>query len=173
MLRLTSLNEINLNRNSLTDRCLKSMAKMVLQCPDLNRIKLAKNQLQFGKQDTQMLLLDLLRSSQQLMHLDFSENKLEDSCIELIERAVIFAQNPPLKELDISSNLFSKYGSWRLFKGNLIMIKNHEYMVFLLYPIPFNIEIFTEGFEEFPVRRTPTIKPPGNLPLSLSQELIE
>lgn len=78
-----------------------------------------------------------------------------------------------MREIDLSTNLFSKYGSWRLFKGNLIMMKNHEYLLFILYPIPFNLEIFTEGFEEFPFKRQPMIKPAGNLPLSLSQELLE
>jgi hypothetical protein len=89
-----------------------------------------------------------------------------------MERSVIFAQNPPIKEIDLSNNAFSKYGSWRLFKGNLVTIKNHNYMTFLLYPIPFNLEIFTEDTETFPVKKQPAMRPPSNLPLSLSQQII-
>lgn len=146
MLRLSSLVELNFSRNNLTDVCLATFTKLLVQCPELCRLKLQKNQLQLAKPNHQMLLVDLLRSSLQLLTLDLSENKMEDSAVEIIERAVVFAQNPPLREIDLSSNLFTNYGSWRLFKGNLVMIKNHEYMVFILYPIPFSLEIFTDGF---------------------------
>lgn len=89
--------------------------------------------------------------------------------MEIIEKSVIFSQNPPLKEIDLCHNAYTKYGSWRLFKGNLVMKKNHDYMQFILYPIPFNVDIFNEGIQDFPVKRKPFFKPMTNLPVSLSQ----
>ncbi len=52
-------------------------------------------------------------------------------------------------------------------------MKSHDYMTFVLYPIPFNLEIFNEGVDSFPVKKPHPTKLSTSLPLSLSQELIE
>jgi hypothetical protein len=68
--------------------------------------------------------------------LDISHNLIDDSSTETFEKYVIFAMNPPLEELNISFNKFSRKIAWRLFVGNLRNFKNHPYLKFVLYPIP-------------------------------------
>lgn len=139
LLKLTGLAELVLCSNRLSDKAFVVVSKMCVQCVDLCMIKASHNMVELGQVQGQQLFVDLLRSISQLVYLDFANNKIGDAAIEIIERAVIFAQNPPIKEIDLSNNAFSKYGSWRLFKGNLVTIKNHNYMAFVLYPVPFNM----------------------------------
>lgn len=50
--------------------------------------------------------------------------------------------NPPIDELNLSYNKFSKKGAWRLFVGNMRYSKYHSYFNFIIYPIPITPDIF-------------------------------
>ena len=69
-------------------------------------------------------------------------NEISDTCIEQLEKFVLFSLNPPIDEIDLSFNRFSKKGAWRLFVGNKDHFKSHKYMNFIIYPLPFKVEIF-------------------------------
>jgi hypothetical protein len=54
-----------------------------------------------------------------ILNLDLSYNLIDDSSTETIEKYIIFALNPPLEEVVLSYNKFSRKTAWRLFVGNL------------------------------------------------------
>lgn len=64
---------------------------------------------------------------------------------------MIFPHNPPLKEINLSYNRFSKKTAWRLFVGNQKFMKYHEYMNFIIYPVPFKEETFPSNPLEYPL----------------------
>lgn len=64
---------------------------------------------------------------------------------------MIFPHNPPLEEINFSFNKFSKKGAWRLFVGNSRMMRYHNYMNFVLYPVPFKDQTFPDSPIPYPV----------------------
>ena len=50
----------------------------------------------------------------------------------------------------MSFNKFSRKGAWRLFLGNHKYSKYHSYMRFMVYPIPFNKDLFPETEMDYP-----------------------
>lgn len=64
--------------------------------------------------------------------------------------------NPPVEEINLSWNKFSKKGAWRLFVGNSRYNKYHPYLNFVIYPVPIQPDIFPDNPIEYP-RPTPLI----------------
>jgi hypothetical protein len=89
-----------------------------------------------------------------ILNLNLSHNMIDDSTTETFEKYVIFAFNPPIEELNISHNQFSRKIAWRLYVGNIRNFKSHPYLKFLLYPIPIQKEIFNEYDIDFPRHNT-------------------
>lgn len=62
----------------------------------------------------------MLKAAQQELLLNLSYNNISDTSIESIEETIIYALDPPLEEVDISFNKFTKYGEWRIFVGGMV-----------------------------------------------------
>lgn len=89
-----------------------------------------------------------------ILNLNLSHNKINDNAVVNIEKYILFALNPPIEEMDISFNEFSLKGAWRLYLGFLKNFRNHVYLNFLIYPIPFKKEIFAEIEVDFPKKES-------------------
>lgn len=85
-----------------------------------------------------------------MLTLDLSHNEIEDGCIDELEKYVIMPPNPPIDEINLSFNKFSKKAAWRLFVGNMRYSKYHPHLNLIIYPIPINIDIFPESPIEYP-----------------------
>lgn len=97
------------------------------------------------------LFLNFLKSTQIMLTIDLSHNLIEDGCVQEIEKFVIMPANPPIDEINLSFNKFSKKISWRLFLGNMKYNKYHTYLNFIIYPVPINPDIFPESPIQYPL----------------------
>lgn len=84
----------------------------------------------------------MLKAASTILNLDLSYNLIGDYATENIEKYILYAFNPPLEELNLSFNKFTRKMAWRLYVGGLKNFKVHPYFKFLLYPVPFKKEIF-------------------------------
>lgn len=95
----------------------------------------------------------MLKHAKQELVLNFSYNMINDNSIDNIQNNILIPINPPIQEINISFNKFTKDGEWRLFAMNMEMEPYHSRMTFIIYPVPFHVDIFKNlPFTKWPVQ---------------------
>ena len=112
---------------------------MVFSCHYLKDINLSHNAITLMVMTS---LISMLKVTKQFLLLNLSCNNIGDTSIENIEEAIIYALDPPIEEIDLSYNKFSRYGEWKVFVGSMVQEPYHPYLKLILYPVPFHLEIF-------------------------------
>ena len=92
-LKLDVIMHLDLSHNKLTDNVLPIIQRLCRESSKFSYINLGHNLISLN---SSTLLFNLLKSVQTALNLHLNHNDICDSSIELIEKAIIFPQNPPL-----------------------------------------------------------------------------
>jgi len=69
------------------------------------------------------MLVELFKSAKTFLNLNLSHNVINDTSIDIFEKYILFSYNPPLEEINLSYNKFSRKGAWRLYVGIFAFIQ--------------------------------------------------